>query len=70
MSASFNTGKITNTCAFKQRKAGIVMPQCPPSNEIEINGPRDYFFWANFSRESYKTTYDSLFDLNSEGGLS
>ena len=48
-------------CATKQRKAGILIPQCPPKNTIEINGPQDYYLWANYSRETYKATYDLLF---------
>jgi len=48
-------------CAIKQRKAGILIPQCPPHNTIEIDGSADYYLWANFSRETYKATYDLLF---------
>ena len=51
-------------CAILQRKAGILIPQCPPKNELEINGGKDYFFWANASHEIYKSTYDLLFDEN------
>ena len=39
MSGQFQTEPITNSCAFKQRKAGISIPQCPPAVEIEINCP-------------------------------
>ena len=60
MSGQFQTEPITNSCAFKQRKAGISMPQCPPEVEIEINGGVDYYFWANYSREAYKATYDLI----------
>ncbi|KKN76253.1 hypothetical protein LCGC14_0372790 [marine sediment metagenome] len=48
-------------CATKQRKAGILIPQCPPKNTIEINGPQDYYLWAWYSREPQKATYDLLF---------
>jgi hypothetical protein len=54
-------GPVTNTCAFKKRKAGILIPQCPPGTELQINGEADYYLWANFSREPYKATYDLLF---------
>lgn len=55
-------GPVTNTCAFKKRKAGILIPQCPPHAELQINGEADYYLWANYSREPYKATYDLLFD--------
>lgn len=48
-------------CATKQRQAGILIPQCPPHNTIEFNGPQDYYFWAFASREPTKATYDLLF---------
>ena len=48
-------------CSTKQRQAGILIPQCPPKNTIEINGGAEYYTWANFSRETYKATYDLLF---------
>lgn len=48
-------------CATKQRQSGILIPQCPPKNTIEINGPQEYYFWANYSRETQKAPYDLLF---------
>lgn len=48
-------------CATVQRKAGILIPQCPPHNTIEIDGGAEYYTWANYSREIYKATYDLLF---------
>ena len=52
---------VSPICATKQRKAGILIPQCPPKNTIEINGPQDYYFWAYASRQPQKATYDLLF---------
>ena len=48
-------------CATAQRRAGILIPQCPPKNTIQINGEADYYLWANYSRETGKATYDMLF---------
>jgi len=59
-----NNDGVASQCAILQRKAGILIPQCPPKNELEINGEADYFFFAHASHEIYKATYDMLFDNN------
>ncbi len=62
-----NMDGTTSRCAILKRKAGILIPQCPPHNELEINGEADYFFFAQESHEIYKATYDMLFDNNNTG---
>lgn len=58
---------VTSKCAIEKRRAGILIPQCPPANNLEINGEADYYFFAHASHEIYKATYDMLFDNNNTG---
>ena len=53
---------MANDCAIKQRKAGILIPTCPPRDEIRINGPAEYYLTALASHENYKGTYDCMFN--------
>lgn len=55
----------TSGCAKTQRNAGILIPQCPPKDNLEINGEADYFFFAQATHEIYKATYDMTFDTTS-----
>lgn len=53
------------TCAKSQRNAGILIPQCPPKNDIEFSktgtdGAVEYYMFAHSSHETYKATYDLL----------
>lgn len=53
------------TCAQSQRASGILIPDCPPKNEIEFSksgqdGAAEYYMYAKASHESYKATYDML----------
>lgn len=57
-----NDEALNSRCVLIQRNKGILIPQCPPNNELEINGEKDYYFWGNASHEIYKVTYDLLFD--------
>ena len=52
---------VTSKCAVQKRKSGILIPQCPPANNLEINGQDEYYFFAQASHEIYKATYDMLF---------
>jgi len=52
---------MTSDCAVKQRLQGIMIPQCPPEDEIVVNGPAQYYLWALASRENYKGSYDCFF---------
>ena len=62
MSGNLNSSKVSNSCAVKKRAAGVLIPECPPANSIEINGPADYWFWEQASREVHKATYDAIID--------
>ena len=53
---------MVGNCAITQRKAGILIPTCPPRDELLIKqGPAEYYLLAVASRENYKGTYDCLF---------
>lgn len=51
-------------CARSQRRQGILVPECPPHDEIDMKGQKEYFMFANFGHETYKATYDLLFDFS------
>lgn len=53
----------TNNCARKQRNQGVLIPQCPPRNDLELGGPNaepEYYLFAFSERDPYKATYDML----------
>lgn len=53
---------MVGNCALRQRQAGILIPTCPPQNEILIKqGPAEYYLLALASRENKKGTYDCMF---------
>ncbi len=43
-----------------QRASQFLKERAP--EEIEIDGPADYYLIARASRENYKATYDMLFE--------
>ena len=54
---------LKNSCGVcSQRNAGILMPSCPPSPEIDLAGAAQYYLLARGSNDTYKATYDCLFD--------
>jgi len=52
---------MTSNCAATQRAQGILIPTCPPQDEIRIYSPAEYYLYALASHENYKATYDCLF---------
>ena len=52
---------MAKTCARKKRDAGVLIPQCPPKNELQIErGEEEYYLLAFGKRSPYKATYDLL----------
>ena len=52
---------MAKTCAQKKKDAGVLIPQCPPKNEIQIErGEPEYYLLAFGKRGPYKATYDLL----------
>ena len=55
-----------SSCLRKSRKNGVLIPTCPPQNDIELGGPNapaDYYLFAFAERDPYKATYDMLIDV-------
>lgn len=51
------------TCNQKALAQGIMMPECPPANDIEFSSSQpeaEYYLQAFASHEIYKATYDLL----------
>jgi len=45
------------------RTPGILIPQRPPRNTIELkNDEAEYYLWAHAERDPHKATYDMLID--------
>jgi len=57
---------MVSSCLIKSRKEGILIPQCPPRNSIELGGPQaeaNYYLFAFSERAPYKATYDMLLPI-------
>lgn len=55
-------GELT-PCQINARKNGILIPMCPPRNEIQVKGPAEYWLLALANRRNYKGTYDCQFQI-------